>query len=56
MGKCSSEGRYPFLASGRYGGVDAVAWLLQSMVYKPNSEANDDEVMNLQKNPVSEKM
>ena len=52
----SSKGRYPFLASWRYGGVAAVALPLESMIYKHNSEANKDEDMNLQKVPVDMKM
>ena len=52
----SSKGRYPFLASWRYGGVGAVALPLESMVYKHDSEASEDEDMNLQKIRVYKKM
>ena len=50
------EGRYPFFASRRYGGVGAVALPLGSMICKQGSEDNEDEDTNLQKNPVYKKM
>ena len=37
-------------------GFGAVALPLESMVYKPDSEANEDEDMNLQKITVYKKM
>ena len=52
----SSEGRNPFLVSRRYGGVGAGALPLVSMISKHDSEANEDEDMNLQKIPVYKKM
>ena len=52
----SSKSRYPFLACWRYGGVGAVALPLEYMIYKHNSEANEDEDMNLQVIPVCKNM
>ena len=52
----SSEGRYPFLASRRYGGVGAAALPSRTMVYKHDSEGNEDEDRNLQEIPVYKKM
>ena len=51
-----TEGRYPFCASGRYGGIGAGALPLGSMCYKHDSEDNEDEDTNLQKIPVYKKM
>ena len=51
-----TEGRYPFCASRRYGGVGAGALPLGSMRYKHDSEDNEDEDTNLQKIPVYKKM
>ena len=51
-----TEGRYPFCASWRYGGVGAEALPLGSMRYKHDSEDNEDEDMNLQKIAVYKKM
>ena len=51
-----TEGRYPFCASWRYGGVRAGALHLGSMRYKHDSEDNEDEDTNLQKIPVYKKM
>ena len=51
-----TEGRYPFCASWRYGGVGAGALPLGSMRYKHDSEDNEDEDTNLQKIPVYKKM
>ena len=50
-----TEGRYPFCASRRYGGVGAGALPLGSMRYKHDSEDNEDEDTNLQKIPVYKK-
>ena len=51
-----TEGRYPFCASRRYGGIGAEALPLWSMRYKHDSEDNEDEDMNLQKFQVYKKM
>ena len=51
-----TEGRYPFCASWRYGGVGAGALPLGSMRYKHDSEDNEDEDTNLQKILVYKKM
>ena len=51
-----TEGRYPFCASRRYGGVGAGALPLGSMRYKHDGEDNEDEDTNLQKIPVYKKM
>ena len=51
-----TEGKYPFCASWRYGGVGAGALPLGSMSLKQDSEDNEDEVTNLQKIPVYKKM
>ena len=51
-----TEGRNPFFASRRYGGVSAVALPLGSMMCKHGSEDNEDEDTNLQKIPVYKNM
>ena len=50
-----TEGRYPFCAPRRYGGVGAEALPLESMRYKHDSEDNEDEDMNLLKITVYKK-
>ena len=51
-----TEGRYPFCASWRYGGVGAGALPLGSMRHKHDGDDNEDEDTNLQKVPVYKKM